>query len=661
MFKHVSGHRSDLIGLLGLALAFGSEPYGLSAQVETGREIPTVEARFTRLFSSDSMFIGSPVVSPDGRWLAFDCFEEGQGHIWVVSTGGGEPIRLTSGNNMNQIPQWFPSGDRIAFLSNQPAEGQTGLLYYVMSIPFDPETGRATGPARQVSLEPAREPMVSPDGRWIAYGRYLGRGGIRLIPSNGGNALTLATRGRNPAWSEDSQYVYFASRNRDPLKYRLERVGTDGGEASLVAEFDSEFHAIGPDGRYLLRATEEEGEATPWLDVLSRQGDILGRIPLHRDMDAGYQGGFTGDGNGALAVVRDRDAAVFVAPVAGGSARQVSEGRAYEAPLGWTPDNQAVFYKTRLNGRDAVVMAPISGGPAEEIPLPEQAADPIVPSADGRYLAYALGTEEEAPRTVMVRRISDGETHVLSDAFIRGLRFGGQVLGPGGGVTDGDAFLYLEQNGDKVNLRASPPEGLSRLVRSFALEGLTHGRSNLGVHGDWVAYPETSGDSATLYLSTGDTEPIRALATVPGFLEGIFWSWDRRWIVAGNWVSGERGYEIYLLVVGLNTDGSLASEPRVIETGVGVIHAVQWLPDNQTVALHGMKMGQGVGNNIWLIPIRDGGTPVKLSLDDTSGVWSASLSPDGRHMAYGQEIRGGSSIWLIDYGEFLRERGMGGR
>ncbi|MGW8322962.1 MAG: TolB family protein, partial [Thermodesulfobacteriota bacterium] len=169
--------------LSALALGVGSSrvsPPGVGAQ-----EVPTIEARFTRLISSDSMTLLNPTLSPDRRWIAFATFAEGEADIWVVSAEGGDPIRLTNVRHLSQYPEWFPSGDRIAFLSDQVAE-EPGLMLYIMSIPFDPETGRATGAARQVSLEPARDFAISPDGRWIAYGTYVMRGKLQVIPSEGG-------------------------------------------------------------------------------------------------------------------------------------------------------------------------------------------------------------------------------------------------------------------------------------------------------------------------------------------------------------------------------------------------------------------------------------------------------------------------------------------
>ena len=270
-----------------------------------------------------------------------------------------------------------------------------------------------------------------------------------------------------------------------------------------------------------------------------------------------------------------------------------------------------------------------------------EGADPVVPSADGRYLAYALGSSADTGRTVMVRRISDGETRVLTDAYVGGLRPGQEVEGPGGGVTDGEDFLFLERHGDQIELRSSPPEGPSRLIRSFAHGPVFAGRHRLGVHGDWVAYPEYQekpenlSDSTTLFLSTSEGESAHELVTVPGALEGIYWSHDRRWIISGCYTALGQGFDFDLLLVGVTPDGTLASEPRILRTDAWIPHHIQWLPDNQTIALFGMGRSEGVSNNLWMIPIREGESEVLVPLGDASTIWSLSLSPDGRHVAFG--------------------------
>jgi hypothetical protein len=333
-----------------------------------------------------------------------------------------------------------------------------------------------------------------------------------------------------------------------------------------------------------------------------------------------------------------------------------------------------VFSRTRLNGQEAVLLSPIGGGPTLEIPLPAEATDPIMPSADGRYVAYGLGPMADTGQTVMVRRISDGQTGVLTHTFYRGLSYGGDVVGPGGGVNDGNDFLFVEGHGDRVELRASPPEGPSRLIRSL-VPGLMAELApdadrlqqlfSLGVHGDWVAfakYPDEYPLSAetTLFLSTGEGEAPRALASVSGGLDDIYWSPDRRWIVAEHYTPQGQSFKSDLVLVGVTPEGTLSSGPRILETEAWVSYYVHWLPDNETLAVFGLAK-EGLNSDFWLLPISGEQETGPLALGDSSAIWWAFPSPDGRKVAFGEQTRRGSSIWLVDYGEFLREQGLVGR
>jgi Tol biopolymer transport system component len=73
---------------------------------------------------------------------------------------------------------------------------------------------------------------------------------------------------------------------------------------------------------------------------------------------------------------------------------------------------------------------------------------------------------------------------------------------------------------------------------------------------------------------------------------------------------------------------------------------IKWLPDSRAVTIFGME--QGNTTDIWLVSLREGDPPVNLTRDDPSTIWSYSLSPDGRYIAYPAEIQRGSSLWRID-------------
>jgi dipeptidyl aminopeptidase/acylaminoacyl peptidase len=104
-------------------------------------------------------------ISPDGRWVAYvvsaadfkeDAFNP---DVWVVSTSGGEPIRLTTSIKSDNHPIWSPDGKRLAFVSTRDGKPQIYLI-----SPFGGESEKLTD-----SKTGVQSMQWSPDGKRIAY------------------------------------------------------------------------------------------------------------------------------------------------------------------------------------------------------------------------------------------------------------------------------------------------------------------------------------------------------------------------------------------------------------------------------------------------------------------------------------------------------------
>src|SRR6185503_6973586 len=93
----------------------------------------------------------------------------GYSHIFVVPAEGGTPRKLTTGSFDDGGPRWAPDGRAIVFSANRHENAE-----------FDPSDSEvyevvvATGATRALTTRhgPDQEPVVSPDGKLIAYAGY---------------------------------------------------------------------------------------------------------------------------------------------------------------------------------------------------------------------------------------------------------------------------------------------------------------------------------------------------------------------------------------------------------------------------------------------------------------------------------------------------------
>jgi len=259
----VSGQRSLAVSSEG-TLVYRADKRNASRLVwvdRRGKEVATVGAE------PDTWYYG-PRLSPDGRRLVVSQYEPGStsGGIWVHDLERGLAYPLTSGDASDDtLAIWSPDGTEIAYsavggahpsgvyridarqagrerlwLSGErfrlPAAwlpGGDGLLYQendasggfsIWRIDSD-----ARGPAQRLSPERVSEtnPVLSPDGRWVAFGsdatRRLEVYVRRLDDATGASALRVSTDGGNfPRWRGDGRELFYVDDNGRVLAVPVE-------------------------------------------------------------------------------------------------------------------------------------------------------------------------------------------------------------------------------------------------------------------------------------------------------------------------------------------------------------------------------------------------------------------------------------------------------
>ena len=175
-----------------------------------------------------------PVVSPDGRRIAFASNSSGNSEIWVCNSDGTKPVRVTDLKAKSVgSPSWSPDGKLIAFDSNKSGS----LDIYVV--------GAEGGPIRQITTDPEDEGAAkwSRDGRWIYFSSpKSGNWQIWKMPSEGGKAILAKGAGLVALESADG-YLYFSpglSQERG-----VWRVPVSGGSETLVTNETIVTRAVG--------------------------------------------------------------------------------------------------------------------------------------------------------------------------------------------------------------------------------------------------------------------------------------------------------------------------------------------------------------------------------------------------------------------------------
>jgi TolB protein len=159
-----------------------------------------------------------PVVSPDGRHVAFISNRGGVPNVFVIDSDGANERRLTSVRSSKA--QWSPDGNTVLFSG---AAADSGRVFAVAI------TG---GDVRPVASIAGRGPVLSPDGNSVVYlsGPWTSTATMVARP-DGSGARRIAggeATAWNGAWSPDSKriaYTYGDSSRR----LQVHVVGADGG------------------------------------------------------------------------------------------------------------------------------------------------------------------------------------------------------------------------------------------------------------------------------------------------------------------------------------------------------------------------------------------------------------------------------------------------
>ena len=258
-------------------------------------------------------FISVVDLSPDGTQVAYSVAEQGKGDIWIADLTRGVRTRLTFSPERDWFPSWSPSGQEIAFASENH-EGNFGVFLQAASggseprpvvvsslqdypsgwspdgttLLFgrqDPKTGFDLWTVKRKADGTFEPPAVwlqtpfnevravfSPDGRHVAYSsNESGRLEVYVRPSGGagGRWQVSAQGGHHARWSLGGrEIIYQSNESLMAAPVSIEDRGVRPGvpmQMFRTRAVQPLFRSwdVHPDGKRFLIAEPEETEAKP--------------------------------------------------------------------------------------------------------------------------------------------------------------------------------------------------------------------------------------------------------------------------------------------------------------------------------------------------------------------------------------------------------------
>jgi TolB protein len=209
----------------------------------------------------------SPSWSPDGRFVTYTSFEDGNPDLYIYEVATGKRRKLSGRKGINSGANWSHNGKVIAFTGSVEGDAE---IYTLM-----PDGSKTKALIRGSGLDV--DPTFSPDGKWMAF--VSGRFGnphifraelkwesdsdVRVVSDK---RLTYAGwYNATPAWSPESDKICFAGYDRDIDRFDLFLMNPDGTalERLTIRMGDNERPSFSPNGQMIVF----QSNRTPGRDV----------------------------------------------------------------------------------------------------------------------------------------------------------------------------------------------------------------------------------------------------------------------------------------------------------------------------------------------------------------------------------------------------------
>lgn len=349
-----------------------------------------------------------PVLSPDGKKIAFTSYRDGNSEIYVMNIDGSNQVRLTDNPARDDNARWSPDSKQIGFWSNRDGNREG----YVMNADGSNQMNVTKNPAEDFS------PSWSPDGRFITFSsKREGDYEIFLAPAPGRQNVQMPSRKKNlskftyedknnlfnvtknigndmyPSWSPDGKMILFSSDRHPSLLYggnSMYIVKADGSELTAPFAGGTEtLPAWSPDGKKVSFQSTRDGNSEIY--VMDADGANLIRLTDEKG-DEGCPK-WSPDGKGIIYHSQNLSHAgapydVFVMNSDGSNKINLTNNPARDSWASWSPDGKRIAFGSNREGNSEIYAMDADG--KNLVRLTDNPANDNYPvwSPDGRKIAF---------------------------------------------------------------------------------------------------------------------------------------------------------------------------------------------------------------------------------------------------------------------------------